>query len=115
MKTRPSLRWGACLVLVSAAGMAQPAQAGDHPDAAIVAQRKLPITIQRTDGAPGQLGTEAPSTGSMASVTPECDGQSQSAGVLGRLLNRLKGKAVPEEAGLCQVFLEEGTEEKLHE
>jgi hypothetical protein len=116
MKIGSSLRWAACLLLLSATGIAQPTQAGDRSDPAMAARRPPPINTQFTDGALSQRGTGAPSTEPpVASVDPECDGRVQPAGVLTHLLNRLKGQAIPEDTRLCPAFPEEGTENGLHE
>lgn len=114
MKIGSSPRWAACLLLLSAAGIAQPTQSGDRSDPPMGARRISPINTQFTDGALSQRGTEAPSTGRpMASVNPECDGRAQPAGVLAHLLNRLRGQAIPEDTRLCPAFPTEGTENGL--
>jgi hypothetical protein len=108
--------WAAGLLLLSATGLAQLAQAGDILDAALVARREAATTTQTNSVTSAQLGMATPSNERpMAAVDPECDGRPQPAGVLTHLLNRLKGQASSDETKLCTTFPEEGMANRLHE
>ena len=116
MKTKPWARWATGLLLLSATGIAQLAQAGDRPDAAMVARREPAISTQLNNGTSGPLAAEAPSIERPTAFTsPECDGQPQPAGVLANLLNRLKGQASFEPARLCPMPSEEDAAEGHHD
>jgi hypothetical protein len=96
--------------------MAEVAQAGDRPDATMVARRDPAISTQLNNATSPPIASETPSIERpTAFMSPECDGQPQPAGVLTNLLNRLKGQASFEPARLCSTPPEDNAAERHHE
>jgi hypothetical protein len=96
--------------------MAELAQAGDRPDTTMVARPDPAISTELNNATPRPIASETPSIQRpTAFMNPECDGQSQPAGILTNLLSRLKGQASFETARLCSTPPEVEVAERHHD